>query len=214
MKCKLLSTALVVASFLLSGCATGVKSENQTTWSKDSDFTTTGYQEVQFDTNPQYSKIVVRDAYLNQIIYSGQTPARIPLKLANNYMTGKIYKVSVAQKGYEDIVFLLKPTTSLHYSVGNILNILGYFVADPQTGEMWNLVHNSKDQRIKRISDNVLLITFPKNEPTQEVVAQNNVSTESLAKHVKENEINNEAPTVQQAQEAADASEAEASAEE
>lgn len=160
MKYKSLILALV-ATFVLGGCATALKDGDMNTWTKDDEFTPGGHQSVQFETNPEYAKIVITDMFRHQIIYSGQTPARLDLKLAQKYMEGKIYKIELSKPGYKNVVFELRPSVSLHYSVGNIFNLFGYVLVDPHTGDMWNLIHDEDNKCIDRTSDNVLKITMP-----------------------------------------------------
>lgn len=139
----------VVAAFgvLFSGCASLMKESDK--------------QVIQFDSDPQYAEIFIRDMSDNKIIFKSQTPVRVDLKLAHRYSTGKTYKVSVAKKGYDHTVFLLKPTADkAYYGLGNFVfgGIPGWFVVDPITGAMWDLEHDSNETRVEKISDEVLRV--------------------------------------------------------
>lgn len=146
MKIKLLAIA-ALATFVLSGCATMTKESDK--------------QNIQFDSDPQYAEIYIRDANDNKIIYKSQTPTRVDLTLAHKYGVGKTYKISVAKKGYEDAVFLLKPTQEKElYGLGNFIfgGVPGWFIVDPFSGAMWNLKADAKENMVTKTTDSNLLV--------------------------------------------------------
>lgn len=155
MKLKILALALV--GFLATGCASFYR--------HSADDIAVGNEQIQFISDPQYSKIEVEDLNLRQVIYKGETPVRLELKTGAKYNEGKVYQVTFSKPGYKTTKIILKGIPDeKYYKAGNIFfgSLVGWAVVDPITGAAWTLKHNSNDKRVEKVSHDVLKITFPK----------------------------------------------------
>lgn len=128
-------TKMLFASFMalfLVGCSSlGLRSFPQT-----------------FDirSQPSNANIVITDLDTNKVIYDGKTPLQVPLKKYREFFEGKSYNVKISKAGYKDFVFDVRSRFDSVYGGGNFLSWgpIGWFVVDPATGAMWNLVPEKK----------------------------------------------------------------------
>lgn len=86
------------------------------------------------------TEVVVKNAY-GLTVKTGKTPLLLSLESGRGYFQRAVYSLTFSKPGYEDLTAVL-PATFNYWYVGNIVNILGFFTADPATGAMWRLSDN------------------------------------------------------------------------
>ena len=117
-------SVFLVASFILSGCASIV--------GKDS-------FPVSFQSNPEGANITIKDEK-GRTMFSGRTPTMVTLSAGESYFHAKSYTVTFSKDGYDQQQITVKSTISGWY-FGNIVfgGLIGLLIVDPITGKMWKL---------------------------------------------------------------------------
>ncbi len=123
MKFKGLVAVLVLISF--TGCASIV---GQSTFP------------VAIDSNPSGANVTVTDDSGTNI-FSGTTPATVPLAAGESYFHAKVYDLTFSRPGYAEQHAQLRADIDGWYFANFLLpgGILGLLVIDPMTGKMWKL---------------------------------------------------------------------------
>ena len=124
MKRKDYVAKLVLAAFLLSGCAS-IVGKNM--------------YPVTINSHPDEAIILIKDESGKQI-YKGKTPTTITLSSGEAYFHAKRYSITFSKEGYENQTTEIKAGLSGWY-FGNILfgGLIGLLIVDPITGNMWKL---------------------------------------------------------------------------
>lgn len=129
---------LLLASGLLSGCASIVGSTSET---------------VAFNTNVEAAEAEIRNKN-NVVVYSGRLPMTLSLKKKAGFFSGEKYRILVRKPGYVSQYQSLDTGLSGWY-FGNLLfgGLIGLLIVDPATGAMWTFDSDS------------VFINLPKQEP-------------------------------------------------
>ncbi len=119
---------LLLASSLLSGCASIVGSTSET---------------VAFNTNVADAEAEIRNKK-NVVVYSGRLPISLSLKKKAGFFSGEEYRIFVRRPGYVSQHQNLDTSLSGWYW-GNILfgGLIGMLIVDPATGAMWTFDSDS-----------------------------------------------------------------------
>lgn len=116
---------LVIAFFILSGCASIVSKSN---WP------------INIRSSPEQANVTITDMKEGKEIFQGQTPATVTLSSKGGYFKSKTYMVKVSKEGFETQNIEIVSNINGWY-FGNILlgGLLGMLIVDPLTGAMWTL---------------------------------------------------------------------------
>lgn len=95
---------------------------------------------VEVNSVPDHATITIRDE-MGNLVYAGETPAKVVLQKKKAYFSGKDYWVTFTKPGFTDRTFKMRRTVSGWYALGNLVvgGLIGYLVVDPYSGKMWTL---------------------------------------------------------------------------
>ena len=124
MKNIILFGALTAAVLLSSGCASIV---------------TKSTYPVTINSTPSSTNISITDKKGREV-FTGNTPAIVPLKAGAGFFSNASYQVRFSSQGYSDKVVSITATLDGWY-FGNILfgGLIGMLIVDPATGAMWRI---------------------------------------------------------------------------
>lgn len=116
--------SLFIVLLSLSGCATL--------------FSSTTYP-VTINSTPSEAKVVITDKKGFEI-FSGLTPALVPLKSSAGFFSKAEYYVKISLPGYKDYQTMIQADIEGWY-FGNIFlgGLFGMLIIDPATGAMWKI---------------------------------------------------------------------------
>lgn len=84
--------------------------------------------------------VVVKNAN-GLTVKTGKTPLLLRLESGRGWFEKADYEFIFSKPGYPDLTAVL-PATLNYWYLGNIVNVIGFFTADPATGAMWKLSDN------------------------------------------------------------------------
>lgn len=130
-----LTAILMAIAFFLSSCASIVSKSTYP---------------VSINTNPSDAKVTITDKKGMQI-YSGNTPATVPLKAGAGFFSKAEYQMRLSSPGYDDRIVPITFTIDGWY-FGNIVlgGILGMLIIDPATGAMWKIERSFFEETLKQ----------------------------------------------------------------
>lgn len=113
---------IIMASVLLSGCASIVGSTSET---------------ISFNSNVVGAEAVIKNKH-NATVYSGPLPMTLSLRKKAGFFSGETYRIVARKNGYVSQSQTLDTDLSGWYW-GNILfeGLIGMLIVDPATGAMW-----------------------------------------------------------------------------
>jgi hypothetical protein len=98
-------------------------------------------QQVPIQSTPSDASVVITDEK-GIIVFKGTTPTSVTLqKSTGRYWGGKDYVVTIAKDGYGAQTIPVRSSPNGWYIAGNFVfgSIIGWFVVDPWSGNMWSL---------------------------------------------------------------------------
>ncbi len=120
---RTLAAGVVVA---LAGCASIMGTPNQ---------------QVPIQSTPSDASVVVTDEK-GITVFKGTTPTSVALqKSTGSYWGGKDYVVTISKDGFGTQTIPVRTSPNGWYIAGNFVfgSIIGWFVIDPGSGNMWSL---------------------------------------------------------------------------
>lgn len=122
-------------SLLFTGCATIISGSTHP---------------VTIDSNPSQAPFTVTNE-AGVKIHSGITPATVALKSGAGYFDGETYLVNYSKEGFLDSQSVIDSSINGWY-FGNIFfgGLIGFLMADPLTGAMYDLPKNVSSSLVKK----------------------------------------------------------------
>jgi len=120
---RVLAAGVVLA---LSGCASIMGQPNQ---------------QVPIQSTPSDASVTITDEK-GILVFKGTTPTSVTLqKSTGSYWGGKDYVVTISKEGYGTQTIPVRTSPNGWYIAGNFVfgSIIGWFVIDPWSGNMWSL---------------------------------------------------------------------------
>ena len=136
---KKLTSALVLSSTLLGGCAPIVGDKTQL---------------IPISSTPSSASISINDEKGKQIFH-GTTPTNVTLEKSDGtYWGKKTYTVEISKEGFKTQTIPINASANGWYIAGNIVfgGLIGWFIVDPQNGAMYTLspekIESSLSQKV------------------------------------------------------------------
>ena len=101
----------------------------------------TPHQQVPIQSTPSDASVVITDEK-GITVFKGATPTSVTLqKSTGSYWGGKDYVVTITKEGYGTQSIPVRSSPNGWYIAGNFVfgSIIGWFVIDPWSGNMWSL---------------------------------------------------------------------------
>ena len=98
-------------------------------------------QLVPIQSTPSDAQVTITDEK-GLTVFKGTTPTSVTLqKSTGSYWGGKDYVVTIAKEGFGTQTIPVRTTPNGWYIAGNFVfgSIIGWFVVDPWSGNMWSL---------------------------------------------------------------------------
>ena len=99
------------------------------------------HQQLPIQSSPSDANVVITDEKAF-VVFRGTTPASVMLpKSTGSYWGGKDYVVTITKEGYGTQSIPVRSSPNGWYIAGNFVfgSIIGWFVIDPWSGNMWSL---------------------------------------------------------------------------